>query len=647
MKLINKIVTVVFLFNVAISSYAQIILPEILSNGVILQRETNIKIWGWASPGEAISVNFTDSAYSAVAGKNGEWSIVTKKYSAGGPYTMVFKGKNEITVSNILIGDVWFCSGQSNMETNMKRVEPLYIKEISECKNTNIRQFYMPRKYNFKEEQDNIEWGEWKEAKPENIYNFSAVAYFFAYYLNKNENVPVGIINTALGGSPAQAWMSEEALKEFPGYFNELQKFKNDSVVKSIDENNKMKLKVWNDELGKKDPAYNDISVSWDKTGIDISGWEKTTVPSYWKDNDLEGFNGSVWFKKRFTLNNINTDKPARLLVGTIIDVDSVFVNGIFTGSTGYQYPPRRYTVPAGVLKNGENEITVRIISQMGTGGFVPDKPYELLIDGQTIDLTGEWYYKPGARMEPLEPEDFIRFKSGGLYNAMLAPFFNYNIKGILWYQGESNDKNPVEYRDLFPALINDWRKGFDQGDVPFIYAQLPNYMETSDTPSVSDWAIIREAQLDAQKLKNTAMAVTIDIGEWNDIHPLNKKDAGYRLYLAAEKVAYKKDIVYTGPTYNSMTKTGNKIIITFTNTGGGLTIKEGNELKQFAIAGPDKTFKWAKAKIEGNTVIVWNDTVNDPVAVRYAWANNPEGANLYNMEGLPASPFRTDNWDK
>jgi sialate O-acetylesterase len=295
------------------------------------------------------------------------------------------------------------------------------------------------------------------------------------------------------------------------------------------------------------------------------------------------------------------------------------------------------------VLREGRNTIVVRVISNIGKGGFVPDKSYELICAGQTIDLKGEWQYRLGARMEPLASQTFIRWKPLGLYNAMTAPLINYAIKGVVWYQGESNADRPVEYRKLLPALIRDWRSKWGQGDFPFLIVQLPNFMEAKDQPSESNWALLREAQLRTLSLPRTGLAVTIDIGEWNDIHPLDKKDVGKRLALAAQRVAYgDESVVSSGPIYQSMKIEGNKVIVSFTQTGSGLVAKNG-ELTSFAVAGADKRFVWAQAKIEDNKVVVWSEKVPNPVAVRYAWADNPQGANLYNVEGLPASPFRTD----
>jgi len=341
--------------------------------------------------------------------------------------------------------------------------------------------------------------------------------------------------------------------------------------------------------------------------------------------------------------------KPAKLFVGRIVDADETWVNGVSVGNITYQYPPRRYDIPAGLLKEGKNLLVVRITNTSGKGGFVPDKRYELT-DGVThIDIRGDWQYKVGTVFPPHAgsgPPPFVQQNEPtGLYNTMVAPVIRYGIRGFVWYQGEANTGNPKEYRQLLPALINDWRAKWQLGEVPFLYVQLPNFMEVQYWPAESQWAELREAELDALSLPRTAMAVAIDAGEWNDIHPLDKKDVGDRLALAAENIAYgDKSVVASGPVFRAAVVEGHRIVIHFTNTGSGLVAKGGGDLKQFAIAGADKKFVWADARIVGDDVIVSSEEIPNPVYVRYAWADNPEGANLYNKEGLPASPFRTDH---
>ncbi len=640
----NKSVLLFFVFY-PIVLFSQVRLPHLISDGMVLQRDTKVKIWGWAAANEKVSVHFIDSTYQTTANDYGEWQIILPALKAGGPFKMQISASNEIIINDILVGDIWVCSGQSNMELPMRRVKLLYENEIAESENKNIRYFAVPQRYNFKEPQNDLPFGIWKPANPENVLTFSAVAYFFAKELYNKYKVPIGLINASLGGSPAEAWMSEEALKKFPIHYNELQRYKNDQIIKQIEDEDNARIKAWYDLLGKKDKGYNNPDAPWTRPDINTSGWKTMQIPGYWSDSDSSLSNGVVWFRKSFRLPSYAEGKKALLFMGRIVDADSVFINGIFVGTTSYQYPPRIYNVPEHILKAGENKIVARIISNIGRGGFVPDKPYHLIVENDTIDLKGEWQYKEGASMEPLMPQTFIRWKPAGLYNAMIAPIVNYTIKGVIWYQGESNAERPIEYRTLFPAMINDWRDNWKDPNLPFIYAQLPNFMEPKNQLGESNWALLREAQFKTLSLKNTGMSVNIDLGEWNDIHPLNKKDVGFRLALAAQKVAYGENIVGSGPLYQSHQKKGGKIVVSFTNCGGGLIAKGGNKLEYFTIAGADKKFVWADAKIKGNKVIVWNKEITKPVAVRYAWADNPEGANLYNKEGLPASPFRTDEW--
>lgn len=644
LRILPKLLLIYFLFTIFL--HAQIRLPKLISDGMVLQREVEIKIWGWASTKEPVSIFFHGNEYQTVADEKGVWRITMPPMAAGGPYEMELKASNHFVIKNILIGDVWVCSGQSNMELPMKRVQPIYEKEIANSQNEFIRLFSVPQKYNFIEPQNDFESGVWKSANPESILDFSAVAYFFANEIYQNYRVPIGLINASLGGSPAEAWMSEEALKNFPNYFNEAQRFKDNNLIMRIEASDNARIKSWYDLLRQKDDGFKDPNNSWNKVNFNSSDWETMKIPGYWADTKLGQVNGVVWFKKEFTIPVSVAEKKAKLNLGRIVDADSVYINGVFVGTTSYQYPPRRYTIPENVLKAGKNIIVVRIISNSGRGGFVLDKPYEIIIGNERVDLTGDWQYHLGAVMEPLASQTFIRWKPTGLFNSMLAPLFNFKIKGVIWYQGESNVSRAREYSTLFASMIHDWRKNWGQGDFPFLFVQLSNFMEPMIEPSESDWALLREAQLKTLSVSNTGMAVTVDIGEWNDIHPLNKKDVGKRLFLCAQKIAYgENDVVYSGPMYDSMKIEGNKIILSFSHIGSGLISKDSSELKYFAIAGADKKFVWAAAEIVGDKVVVWNESIKNPIAVRYAWANNPDGANLYNKEGLPASPFRTDDF--
>jgi sialate O-acetylesterase len=643
---LKKLIIILSIF-IAVESYGQIRLPKLISDGMVLQRGDSVKIWGWAAESEKISIHFIDSIYNTTADSNGEWSVMLSGLMAGGPYEMQLNASNSITLNDIMIGDVWICSGQSNMELQMQRVSWVYKDEVNNTNNEFIRQFYVPRKYDFNEAQKDLESGAWKKANGENILDFSAVAYFFGKTIYDKYKIPVGLVNTSLGGSPAEAWMSDEALKEFPEYYREAQKFKDSTLIEQIKSSDDQRIQAWYDSLNRKDRGLNNLQKKWYDPDLNTSDWANMEIPGYWADIALGPVNGVVWFRKKIEIPSSMLGKNAILVLGRIVDADSAFVNGAFVGTTTYQYPPRRYNIPPGVLKKGENTIVIRVVNESGKGGFIPDKQYQIEAGDAVVNLAGNWQYRLGAEMAPLASQTFIRWKPEGLYNAMLAPLLNYRIKGVIWYQGEANANRPLEYRKLFPAMIQDWRKHWKQGIFPFLYVQLPNFMETTNQPGESNWALLREAQLMSLSVPNTGMAVTIDIGEWNDIHPLDKKDVGERLALAAEKIAYGgKDLIASGPIYESMDIEGNKIWVSFSNTGSGLMSKGSDSLRYFAISGPDQHFVWANAKIENNKVVVWNDNIPNPVAVRYAWADNPAGANLYNKEGLPASPFRTDNFN-
>jgi sialate O-acetylesterase len=638
------------LFILPLFSQANVRLPLLVSDGMVLQRDTKLIIWGWASPGEKVQVKLNKKTVSAVTGSDGRWKIALPPMKAGGPYTMVVEGNNIITVNDILLGDVWFCSGQSNMVLNMERVKERYPADIASANFSEIRNFFIPASSDVTSVHNELPAGKWIASSPENVLGFGAVTFFFARSIYNEYKVPVGIINSSVGGTPIEAWTSEEGLKGFNQLISRIEKLKDTAYLNPI-------LRSAGKGTGRSDvPASDTRSVDKGMNGpipwYDISfvpeGWNKYWLPGYWDDQGVKGLNGIVWFRKEINVPESMTGMPAKLFLGRIVDSDNVYVNGVLSGSITYQYPPRRYNLPVGLLKTGKNIIVVRVTNNAGKGGFVPGKPYYLVAGRDSMDLRGEWLYKVGQVFKPIPPGSVpgtpvisMQNEPAGLYNAMVAPVINYRIKGILWYQGETNAGRPQEYQQLLPALINDWREKWQQGNIPFLYVQLPNFMEVQYLPSESQWAELRLSQLKTLSVANTAMAVTIDAGEWNDIHPLEKKVVGERLALAARKLAYGNEkIVYSGPIYKSSVKDGDSIKIEFDHVGSGLKIKGGGELNHFAIAGADRKFVWAEARIYNNHLTVWSKEIKDPVCVRYAWSDNPEGANLYNAEGLPASPF-------
>jgi sialate O-acetylesterase len=615
----------IFLLLLSFTAFSDVKLPSLVSNGMVLQRDIPVKIWGWASPGEKVNVTFKGKKIRAVGDSKGNWACTLPATPAGGPYEITI---NEKSVKDVLFGDVWLCSGQSNMVINMERVKEKYSADIASANNPQIRNFFIPPTMSKVEVRTDLPASSWLPVTPENVLQMGAVSYFFARDLYAQYHVPIGIINSSVGGTPIESWISEAGLKEFPAYVKD--------TTRTIPA-----------PPAPRKSADRGLSEKWASPSYSPKGWKRFSIPGFWEDQGLKDLNGVVWFRREIDIPASLAGLPAKLFMGRIVDADQVFVNREQVGNITYQYPPRRYIVKNGILKAGKNLIVIRVTNTAGKGGFVPDKRYEMLIGDQQFDLQGDWDYKVGEVFPPVEekPAPSI-FSPTALYNALIAPFITYSLKGIVWYQGESNVGKPEVYQQLLPALAKDWRTKFNQPELPFLYVQLPGFQDRTMLPAESNMAVLRDGQLKSLSIPHSGMAVTLDLGEWNDIHPLTKKPIGERLALAARKLAYGENIVSSGPIYESNQIEGNRIRIRFRETGSGLSINktDEDELTYFAIAGKDKKFVWAKAIIERNTVVVWSDEVADPVYVRYGWADNPEGANLINAEGLPASPFRTDN---
>lgn len=633
-----------FLFIIVELGFSQVRLPKILRDSMILQRDMKINLWGWASPNEKITVKFIGKTYKTKTSDEGKWMMQLPPMSAGGPYIMDISGKNNISLHDILIGDIWFCSGQSNMVHQLKLHSVKYPDEIANANYPEIRQFWVPNNTDLQSPKEDIPFGYWKSANPQDVPDFSAVAYFFAKALYEKYHVPIGLINSSWGGVPIEAFMSEDALKEFPSILKTIEKNKDTTYINSF---SRRRFESSSNMRGQVDNGL-EGPIKWYDPAYVPKEWRQIGIPGYWEDQGLKDLNGVVWYRREIDVPASMTGKPAKVFLGRIVDADALYINGKEVGNTTYQYPQRRYIVPADLLKPGKNVFVVRVTNNFGKGGFVPDKPYYLFAGNDTVDLKGYWQYKVGEVFSPRAGFAGGSFSFSAqnaptaLYNAMVAPLINYAIKGFLWYQGEANTSRAAEYAKLQPAMIADWRSKWKEGDIPFLYVQLPGFMDYNYLPSESQWAELRESQLKSLTVPNTGMAVAIDLGEWNDIHPDRKKAVGERLALAAEKFAYGKSIVYSGPIYQSSTIEGNKIIISFTNIGSGLISNDGESLSEFAIAGADKKYVWASAKIEGDKVVVWSDEIKDPKYARYAWADDPVNPNLFNKEGLPASPFET-----
>ncbi len=655
------VVNLILIFS-GFSALADIKLPQLVGDNMVLQRDTKLKIWGWASPGEKVSVVFNGKKGKTVTGTDGKWLIELPAMKAGGPFNMTLKGNNQITLSDILIGDVWFCSGQSNMVLRMEAVKEKYPDEVANANYPEIRNFYVRNLGDVTKLHDDLPPAKWVAATPATVLDFSAASYFFAKQLYLKYHVPIGLIASAWDGSPIEPWISAEGYKGIPKFEDQIKNFIDTAYMNKV-----AKARAAGSARGpgfaaRPQPAP-DLGTSgpkpWYAVDYTPENWHHFWLPGYWNDQGIKDLNGTVWFRKEIDVPASMTGKPAQLYLSRIADADVTYINGQQVGSSGSIYNNRRYTIPANLLKPGKNLIVVKVTNNTGKGGFLPDKDYSLNVNTEKIDLRGDWEYKVGQVVTRFIPSVggapvasggapvFVAPQSSptGIYNVMVYPATNYPIKGFLWYQGETNAGRGKEYEQLLTLLIKDWRNKWQLGDLPFIYVQLPNYMDANYSPSESGWAELRESELKTLALPNTGMAVTIDVGNWNELHPLDKKDVGERLALWAEHLAYgAKDLVYSGPIYQSSKVEGNKMVLTFSNTGSGLMVKGGGDLYYFAIAGADKRYVWAKATITGDKITVWNDTVANPVSVRYAWADNPDGANLYNKEGLPASPFETDD---
>ncbi|WP_244996395.1 sialate O-acetylesterase [Paenibacillus woosongensis] len=619
-------------------------LHSMLSDGMVLQRAAHVPIWGTAGTGEEIRVSFLGKTYSTAADVSGHWRVELEKLEPGGPYEMtIWSSQAELVVRDILIGDVWVLGGQSNMELPVRRTLDLLAEEVASVNLPQIRQFAVPQTYNFQAPRLELPGGRWIAAALEDVLHFSAVGFFSARELYEKYQVPIGLVQTAVGGTPIEAWMSEETLREVGGYEAVLEQCKDDGYVKETMRKDEERSRLWYSHLNDTDLG---LQEGWFNAVCDTADWELTEVPGSWSGSRLEPLRGAVWFRKEIDVPASMLEGEVMLKLGTIVDADDTYINGVSVGSTGYRYPPRRYPVPQGLLKPGRNTIAVRVVSNENTGAFVPDMPYKLVGSGQELDLRGMWQYRVGTSIEALEPSTFFQYKPSGVYNSMIAPLREYPVKGILWYQGESNTGQPAGYRKLFAALVRDWRRNWGSADLPFIYVQLANFGEEGDAQV--NWAELREEQRRSLEVPNTAMAVTIDVGEYNDLHPQDKKTVGQRLALCARKLAYGEEhLVHSGPMYTRMEQREGAIVLHFDHAGSGLIAGGGSGgLRGFAVSGPDGRFFPAQAVISGSTVIVRHEGTSQPVHARYAWANNPAGANLYNREGLPASPFSTIGWD-
>ncbi|TDW46059.1 sialate O-acetylesterase [Flavobacterium sp. 270] len=635
----KKQIIFLFLF-VSIIANANVKMPLVFSDGMVLQRNKEIPVWGWADPNEKVEVKFNKQTKTIQADKNGKWIVNLNAEKAGGPFELIITGKNKITIKDVLVGEVWICSGQSNMEFQVFKTINAQ-KEIADSNYPMIRHFGVAQDLSGKP-KDDLKSAKWEVSNKENVGNFTAVGYFFAKKLYAELKIPIGIINTSWGGTNVETWTSREAFQnsnEFKAMIADVPVLNMDSISKMYAQKMKKRVeKIQGTEVSTvnentfKDLDFNDTA------------WGQLNTPSLWENQPLGDLDGVVWMRKTITLTAEDLKNKAILSLAKIDDEDITYVNGIEVGKNTQYDLKRVYSIPDNILKEGKNVIAVRIVDNSGGGGIYGEKEdLKLTIGSKVIPLDGNWKFRVIVVKTSLSPNSYPSL----LYNAMVNPLVPYAFQGVLWYQGEANVWRAKEYKKAFPLMITDWRTKFKQGNFPFYFVQLATFDEFGgNSQKGSRWAELREAQQETLKLPNTGMAVTTDIGNAKDIHPTNKQDVGLRLAAIALNNVYGKKQVYSGPTYKSQEIKGNQIILTFDNTGSGLSTPNNAELKGFEIAGEDKIFHAAKSIIKDNKIIVSSDQVQNPVAVHYGWADDDTNINLYNKEKFPASPFRTDNWE-
>ncbi|MFL1013221.1 sialate O-acetylesterase [Flavisericum labens] len=638
-----KIIVSLLFLCLSIICHAHVELPKLFSDGMVLQRNKPIPVWGWAKPNEKITVSFKNQKLKTKADKTGKWKVVLKAEKAGGPFSMNVQGKNNIVLDDVLIGEVWICSGQSNMEWPVSQSDN-FEAERNDSDYPNIRHFLLEKDMAGKP-KEKLKEGNWEVCSNNTVGQFTAVGYFFAKQLYEKLEIPVGIINTSWGGTCVETWTSKQAFEnndEFKSMIAEmpnididsLQSIQINQIAKRIERMQGDKIDVSNENY------FMDL-------GFNDSKWPEMYAPKLWENQELGELDGTVWMRKSFMVLKEDAGKKAVLELAKIDDQDTTYVNGVAVGTTKRYDEKRVYQIDENILKEGKNTIAIKIFDYAGGGGIWGNAvDLQLSIGDTVIPLAGDWKFQVVDFKSSLSPNSYPSL----LYNAMVNPLIPYAFQGVIWYQGEANVNRAEQYKKAFPLMIKYWRNQWNQGDFPFYFVQLSTFDEFGGNSNKgSKWAELREAQsYTLQTVKNAGMAVTIDIGNPKDIHPTNKQDVGSRLAAIALNKVYKKDNVYSGPTYESMAIQNNKVVLTFDSIGSGLTTpNKYGYLKGFEVAGEDKVFHYVKAVIKGDKVIISCKAVKTPKAVRYGWADDAGDCNLYNNEGFPASPFRTDRWDK
>lgn len=628
------------------------------SDHMVVQRGRPVAVWGWTRPGAAVNVSMAGNAAAAVAAADGQWRATLPALPAGGPYRIAIDGPEQRTLDDVLVGDVWICSGQSNMEWPVSSSADAQA-EIAASGNLRLRHLRIDKTIDPVPRSIPATSG-WNVASPATVGGWTAVGYYFGRDLQRHLDVPIGLVNASWGGTRVEAWTSREVMASLPGSANDIAGL--DELGQRFAELSRHRAEMqqaW--DAGKVQLAALDHDGAHQQRladpALDDAAWSEMRTPGDWDSQGHRGVKGEAWYRKAVDIPAAWAGKDLELSPGAADEIETTFFNGVKVGATGTLTPfdasawnkQRSYTVPGALVKAGRAVVAVRVVNMVGEGGLRANsdaaamflRPAGTAADAG-ISLAGTWRFAFSLRL--VEPIGANPNTASVLFNGMIHPILGFPITGAIWYQGESNAGAAWTYRERFPAMISDWRARWGQGDFPFLWVQLANFRDAKADPRPDDWAVLREAQERTLRLPATGTALAIDIGDARNIHPTDKQTVGARLALAARKVAYGEQLVHSGPRYAGMSVEGCAIRLRFDLYGSSLVAK-GGELKRFAIAGADQRFVWGQARIDGDTVVVSSAAVAAPVAVRYAFEINPEDANLYDRDGLPASPFRTDDW--
>lgn len=603
-------------------------LSSLFQNGMVLQRNQINILWGYGEANSSVDCCFAETKCSADTDSTGYFELSLPSVSAGGPFTLILRqqGSEEvICLNDILVGDVFLLGGQSNMELPLIRTMDLFAGELAALNHRDIRIFEVPKEYLFEKEREDITGGSWKCIAGEEGLFAGAVGYFLALALQKEYHIPIGLIQTAVGGTPIEAWCSKKSLDTLGIPFRKLECNQTKEAIARIQEADMQREQAWHKQ------AAEGFLHPTDHRGV-------VSIPGVWN-----GFCGALILERTFVLPDGIEDAECTLHLGAMIDQDTAFINGVFVGTTGYRYPPRNYKIPRGTLKKGENKLVIHLCVFREEGGFVEGKRYGISWEKGFVDLSGDYDYTVAEKLGRLEDPTFFQYQPAGLYQGMIYPIRKYNVCGILFYQGESNTGSPEGYGEALQAMIGDWRACRNNEKLPFIYIQLAGFAEGKRAWQGKNWALLREEQKKALSLPGTAMIAAYDAGEYNDLHPQDKKTVANRLALAVKALVYGEPIEYMGPVFERMEEKEGEVFLYFSHTGTGL-IAGNDDLKEepkgFTLLLPTGEEKPLSAKLSDNAVSIECSMMEEGAAIYYAWSDNPQDANLKSAEGLPAYPF-------